>query len=65
MTEAGPLLDAVIARVEEVQAPVDSRIERALRAVPRHAYVPPLALIAPDDGRPPFLIDRATDPGCG
>jgi protein-L-isoaspartate(D-aspartate) O-methyltransferase len=63
VTELGPLLDAMIARIEEVRAPVDSRIERALRSVPRHGYVPPLALIDGDDGRPPFLIDRSTDPG--
>lgn len=59
--ELGPLLDAMIARIHTVREPVDERIEQALRAVPRHEYVPPVALIAADD-RPPFVIDRDTDP---
>ncbi|MFI7451388.1 methyltransferase domain-containing protein [Nonomuraea sp. NPDC049714] len=61
MTDLGQLLDVMIARIETVRAPVESRIERALRSVPRHEYVPPLVLIAEDD-RPPFVIDRDTDP---
>lgn len=55
------LLDRMIARIETVRAPVDARIEQALRAVPRHEYVPAVALIAPD-GRAPYIIDRDADP---
>ncbi|GGP15422.1 methyltransferase domain-containing protein [Nonomuraea glycinis] len=61
MTDLGPLLDTMIARIETVRSPMESRIERALRSVPRHEYVPPVALIVGND-RPPILIDREADP---
>ncbi|MET8003857.1 hypothetical protein [Nonomuraea glycinis] len=61
MTDLGPLLDTMIARIEAVRSPMESRIERALRSVPRHEYVPPVALVVGND-RPPLLIDRDADP---
>ncbi|MEU1719773.1 methyltransferase domain-containing protein [Nonomuraea sp. NPDC005692] len=54
------LLDAMMARIVSVRAPVGERIEQALRAARRHHYVPPVALIPAGDR--PYLVDRDADP---
>ncbi|GAA4531686.1 methyltransferase domain-containing protein [Nonomuraea ferruginea] len=41
--------------------PLDRRVADAMRAVPRHLFVPPVALACPDDGDE-HVIDREADP---
>ncbi|WP_245691186.1 methyltransferase domain-containing protein [Sinosporangium album] len=49
-------IDRLIEAVGEIEAPV----EEALRAVPRHMFVPPVVLAGPDGALQ--LVDRDTDP---
>ncbi|MEQ4723553.1 methyltransferase domain-containing protein [Nonomuraea sp. B19D2] len=54
-------LDAMIAAITEHRPPLTRPIEQALRAVPRHWFVPPAGESLERDGRR-VPIDRDTDP---
>ncbi|PZG12266.1 protein-L-isoaspartate(D-aspartate) O-methyltransferase [Nonomuraea aridisoli] len=41
---------------------IANAVEKAIRAVPRHHFIPPVGLVAPVRSRP-YLIDRDADPG--
>lgn len=59
-----PDLDARVGRmideISETRAPISRTIVRALRAVPRHLFVPPVGVALTDAG--PELVDRDRDP---
>ncbi|MEV6150497.1 hypothetical protein AB0L53_09155 [Nonomuraea sp. NPDC052129] len=54
-------LDALIRDIESHCGPLQTSVERALRAVPRDGFVPDVARIAPR-GSPAYVIDKAADP---
>ncbi|MEO3868515.1 methyltransferase domain-containing protein [Nonomuraea sp. B12E4] len=57
--DLGPRIDALIDVIGE-RRPVSDALAVALRAVPRHLFVPSVGVALAKDG--PFLIDRDTDP---
>lgn len=55
-------VDRMLADVERIDGvSVKDPVRRAFRAVPRHAFIPEVALAVPGDG-PPRLIDRESEP---
>jgi protein-L-isoaspartate(D-aspartate) O-methyltransferase len=56
-------LDRLIAALDPDEAgDIGEPIREAVRAVPRHLFIPPVGLVVEEEGAP-YLIDRDADPG--
>ncbi|MEV0379354.1 methyltransferase domain-containing protein [Nonomuraea sp. NPDC050643] len=54
-------VERLVAHVREVDG-VRGFVARAMRAVPRHQFIPDVALVVPGDPEKAFVIDRERDP---
>jgi protein-L-isoaspartate(D-aspartate) O-methyltransferase len=55
-------MDRLIAGIRPA-GEVGDRVEQAIRAVPRHLFIPPVGLISPRRTGHAYVIDRDADPG--